>query len=162
MKGQSAVEYVMTYGWAILALILVTGFLLASGVLNPNYIITEECNLGSNLPCQAIVFNEDGTTKMLLRVYNGFPYEVKLNSMEVILKDTGESFGEFDSNVRLASGGEHTYESTITGPPLTAGEVKRFSAVVIYVSCAPEVSSEGCGTSEHTISGRIVAIVNEA
>jgi len=161
MKGQSAVEYVMTYGWAILALILITGFLFASGILNPNYVITEECNLGSNLPCQAVVFNRDGATTMLLRVYNGFPYAVKLSSVEVTLKDTGESFTGFDGGVLLESGGEHTYDAGISGPALTVGEVKRFSAVVTYVSCAPEVSTDGCGTSEHTISGRIVAIVNE-
>jgi hypothetical protein len=163
MKGQSAVEYVMTYGWAMLALIIVTGFLLASGILNPNYVITEECNLGSNLPCEFMIFNEEGSTKLLLQVYNGFPYKIRINSIEVILKDTGESFSDFDRNVLIDSGANHTYESELPGPELQVGEVKRFSVQVTYVSCAPEVRTETseCSSSNHTISGKIVGMVNE-
>ncbi len=163
MKGQSAVEYIMTYGWAMLALVIVTGFLLASGVLNPNYVITEECSLGSNLPCQFMVFNDEGSTKLILEVYNGFPYKIKINSIEVVMKDTGESFSDFDRNVLIDSGDSHTYDSELPGSALTVGEVKRFSARVTYVSCAPEVrtGTGECSDSNHTISGKIVGIVNE-
>ncbi len=163
MKGQSAVEYIMTYGWAILALVIVTGMLMASGILNPNYVISEECNLGSNLPCQFLIFNDEGSTKMLLQVYNGFPYKIRIEGIEVLMKDTGETFSGFDSYVLLESGANHTYEAVLPGSALTAGEVKRFSAQVTYVSCAPEVRTETgeCSDSEHTISGKIVGMVNE-
>lgn len=163
MKGQSAVEYIMTYGWALLALVIVTGMLFASGILNPNYVISEECNLGSNLPCQFIIFNDEGSTKMLLRVYNGFPYEIQLNSIEVVLKDSGEAFTISDRDVAIDSGANYTYEAIFPGPQLPVGDVKRFSAQVIYVSCAPEVRTDTgeCSDSNHTISGRIVGMINE-
>lgn len=35
MKGQDAMEYLMTYGWAILIVILVAGILFALGVFSP-------------------------------------------------------------------------------------------------------------------------------
>ncbi len=35
-KGQSAMEYLMTYGWAILVIVVVVGALYAMGVFNPS------------------------------------------------------------------------------------------------------------------------------
>ena len=46
MRGQATIEYLMTYGWAILALIIVLGVLVFSGLLSPTYLISEECNFG--------------------------------------------------------------------------------------------------------------------
>lgn len=159
MKGQSAVEYIMTYGWAILALVLVTAALVASGVLSPNYLISEECNLGSNFPCNFIVYNEAGETHLSLDVYNGFPYEIEVTGITIEMKDTGDVFTGLSSGIgRIESGGKRNFQGTFTGPELTKEAIKRFSASITYVSCAPEVSEgTSCSDSEHTISGKIVA-----
>ena len=161
MKGQSAVEYIMTYGWAILALMIVLAALVASGVLSPNYLVSEECSLGSNIPCSFAVYNEGGQTKMSLMVYNGFPYKIKITDMNVELRETGESFNFGTiSTTPLESGANRTFMGVYTGPMVEANAIKRFSASVIYVSCAPEISeSGGCSASGHTISGKVVARV---
>ena len=159
MKGQSAVEYIMTYGWAILALVIVTGALLASGVISPNYLISEECNLGSNFPCKAAVYNEGMETKISIDVYNGFPYEIEIKEMNIGLRDENLYFGVFDMNEKIESGGNHNYQGTL-GTLLQENAIKRFNANITYVSCAPEISEEDeCSTSEHTVSGKIVARV---
>lgn len=158
MKGQAAVEYIMTYGWAILALVIVVAALLATGVLSPNYLVSEECNLGSNLPCEFIVYNEGGETHLSLDVYNGFPYEIRINSISVEMRDSEDSFLGLDTSIRLESGEKHNYQGTFSGTMLPDSAIKRFTASLTYVSCAPEVSETGsCSTSEHTISGKIVA-----
>jgi len=159
MKGQSAAEYVITYGWAILALTIVIAALLASGVLSPNYMISEECNLGSNMPCTFIVFNEEGKTKMNIAIQNGFPYKINISRLEVKLTETGQSF-DFENMAPtvIESGASTTYKGTLNGGQLPQGSIKRFSASVEYYSCAPEISEGGgCSTSKHTISGKIVA-----
>lgn len=161
LKGQSAVEYIMTYGWAILALVLVTAALLGTGVLSPNYLISEECNLGSNFPCNFIVYNEGGQTRISLDVYNGFPYEIEVTGMNIELRDTGDVFEGFSGSLgRIESGDKRNFQGTLSGPQLQENAIKRFSASLTYVSCAPEVSDDsGCSDSEHTISGKIVAKV---
>ena len=159
MKGQSAVEYIMTYGWAILALVLVTAALVASGVLSPNYLISEECNLGSNFPCNFIIYNEAGETHISLDIYNGFPYEIEVTDISIGIKDTGEVFTGLSSSVgRIESGGKRNFQGTFSGVEMTKDAVKRFSASITYVSCAPEVSEgTSCSDSEHTVSGKVVA-----
>ena len=42
-KGQGAIEYLMTYGWALLVIVVVGAALYASGVLNPASYVTNKC-----------------------------------------------------------------------------------------------------------------------
>lgn len=43
MKGQTALEYLMTYGWALLIIVVVGAALYALGVFNPATYATEGC-----------------------------------------------------------------------------------------------------------------------
>ena len=43
MKGQGAIEYLMTYGWALLVIVVVGAALYASGVLNPASYTSSRC-----------------------------------------------------------------------------------------------------------------------
>lgn len=42
-KGQGAMEYLMTYGWALLVIVVVGAALFALGVLNPNTYTQKRC-----------------------------------------------------------------------------------------------------------------------
>lgn len=44
MKGQGALEYLMTYGWALLVIVVVAAALFALGVLNPATYQQKRCN----------------------------------------------------------------------------------------------------------------------
>ncbi|MBI2971322.1 MAG: hypothetical protein HYY37_02805 [Candidatus Aenigmarchaeota archaeon] len=44
MKGQGALEYLMTYGWALLIIVVVGAALYASGVLNPATYTQSRCS----------------------------------------------------------------------------------------------------------------------
>ncbi|MBI3036442.1 hypothetical protein HYY73_01620 [Candidatus Woesearchaeota archaeon] len=46
MKGQAAMEFLMTYGWAILVVLVVIGALSYFGVLSPSTLLPEKCNEG--------------------------------------------------------------------------------------------------------------------
>jgi hypothetical protein len=43
-KGQGALEYLMTYGWALLVIVVVAAALFALGVLNPSTYQQKRCN----------------------------------------------------------------------------------------------------------------------
>ena len=51
-RGQAALEFLMTYGWAILVVLVVIGALAYFGVLNPSTILPEKCTLQMGLYCQ--------------------------------------------------------------------------------------------------------------
>jgi hypothetical protein len=54
-KGQAMMEYLVTYGWALLALLIVVAVLLSSGVFSPNSFATQECTFQPDLPCSPFI-----------------------------------------------------------------------------------------------------------
>ena len=52
-KGQAAMEFLMTYGWAILVVLVAIGALAYFGVLSPEKLLPEKCLIptGSGLFC---------------------------------------------------------------------------------------------------------------
>ncbi len=51
-RGQSALEYLVTYGWAILAIVIIGALLIASGVFNPgSFASSTVCKEGASLSC---------------------------------------------------------------------------------------------------------------
>lgn len=50
-KGQAALEFLMTYGWAILVVLVVIGALAYFGVFDMNALFPDRCTLGNNIQC---------------------------------------------------------------------------------------------------------------
>lgn len=163
LRGQAAIEYLMTYGWAILALVIIVSVLLFSGILSPNYLISEECNLGSNLPCEFAVFNKGDQTSIRMRIHNGFAYGIRINKVEGISRSGQEqTFSETPSQTPIKSGSELTITKELDAQ-IPTSSVARFFVNITYASCAPEVTPKGkdCSDSNHTIVGRITGRVIE-
>lgn len=52
-RGQSALEYLVTYGWAILAIVIVAGVLWYLGIFNPTkYVGSSQCGGFSTVVCR--------------------------------------------------------------------------------------------------------------
>jgi hypothetical protein len=74
-KGQAAMEFLMTYGWAILVVIAAIAALAYFGVLDPARILPERCQFPAGMDCidkAAIVgesdpANNDGNVTVALR-----------------------------------------------------------------------------------------------
>ena len=54
-KAQAAMEFLMTYGWALLAVLIVIGALAYLGVLDPTILIPERCTIAAPLNCEDFV-----------------------------------------------------------------------------------------------------------
>jgi len=65
-KGQSAMEYLMTYGWAILVIIIVIAVLFYIGVLNPKNITPTSCTFPPGISCMSYKFTASSATPMTL------------------------------------------------------------------------------------------------
>jgi len=158
LRGQAAVEYLTTYGWALLALVIVLAVLVSTGIFSPSYLVAEECSFGNNLKCDATVFNEGPTTIVHFNLFNGLPYKVNVVSVQLQTTD-GIRVEGFADDIGLDSGEKNPYEGTMA-EQIPTGAVKRFSGNITYVSCAPELGPV-CSTVEHTLSGRMTAKVIE-
>tara|TARA_Y100000310_G_scaffold327508_1_gene394012 strand:- start:9200 stop:9649 length:450 start_codon:yes stop_codon:yes gene_type:complete len=87
-RAQAAMEFLMTYGWAILVVLVAIGALAYFGVLSPEQFLPEKCLIssGSGLYCED--FSASGTI-VTVRVKNMLTDSVTLSS--VGLSVTGET-----------------------------------------------------------------------
>lgn len=157
LRGQAAVEYLMTYGWAILALIIILVIVITSGVLSPSYLVSQECNLGSNMFCNFILYNQAGNTQISLDISNGFSYKVKLREVNLTTTDKRQKFTFKAYNSEVASGDALTLQGTLSGNEIPDNTIKRFVLSVTYAACSPELAPPGetCSPINHTITGRL-------
>ncbi len=67
-EGQAAMEFLMTYGWAILVVLIVIGALAYFGVLSPSTILPEKCTFPVSISCSDF---QVGSNSITLNLLNG-------------------------------------------------------------------------------------------
>ncbi len=60
-KAQSAVEYLVTYSWAILVIAIALGALYLLGLFNPSTFITNQCVFPADFSCLSNFFYQNGS-----------------------------------------------------------------------------------------------------
>ncbi len=88
-KGQAALEFLTTYGWAFLVILVMIGALSYFGVLNPTKFVPDSCTFASPFGCDDAVVN---TTAVTLRIRNNAEALV-ITSLKVADVDNGETVG---------------------------------------------------------------------
>jgi hypothetical protein len=68
-KGQAAMEFIMTYGWAILVVLAAIGALAYFGVLNPSSALPSSCTIAPGVSCDDFKVSSS-SVQLVLR--NGF------------------------------------------------------------------------------------------
>jgi len=52
LKAQAALEFLTTYGWAFLVIIIMISALAYFGILDPSKLLPERCNFGTEMACE--------------------------------------------------------------------------------------------------------------
>jgi len=69
-KAQAAMEFLMTYGWALLVVLIAIGALAFFGVLNPSRFLPNSCTLAPGFACTD--FKADGSDdEIIIVLQNG-------------------------------------------------------------------------------------------
>ncbi len=110
-KAQAAMEFLMTYGWAILVVLAAIAALAYFGVLSPEKFLPEKCILQPGIAC---VSHKVEPTKVTLVISNGLGRTITINSITV-----GSCTGAF-SEIML-SGVDHTF---VIGGTCNNGPIK--------------------------------------
>ncbi|HLD18703.1 MAG TPA: hypothetical protein VJB90_01710 [Candidatus Nanoarchaeia archaeon] len=113
-KGQAAMEFLMTYGWAILVVLAAIAALAYFGVLSPAKFLPEKCILEPGFLCEGHKVETNKVTLIISNTVEG--RNIIVNSIIV-----GSCSGTF--NTELVGGGSSS-NFPITGGDCNNGAVK--------------------------------------
>ena len=115
-KAQAAMEFLMTYGWAILVVLAAIGALAYFGVLSPDRFLPEKCTMPSGIAC--LDFRYSGTAiEMVIQNSAGFD----MSGVSIAVNGTGCNAADTTTQTTLTNGQKATY--TITCSP-SSGKFK--------------------------------------
>ena len=100
-KGQAAMEFLMTYGWAILVVLAAIGALAYFGVLSPDRFLPDKCVASPPFTCAEYkAANTTGYSWLTLRFQNNAGYDIKVFNVSLVKTQTGAGcFGWNDTNL---------------------------------------------------------------
>ena len=128
LKGQAAMEFLMTYGWAILVVLVAIGALAYFGVLSPETLLPEKCIVqsGSGLFCEKNLVNAYATADTFtLRLKNSLADAVNVTSITIATAISGTCGAA--TTFEGASGSitaDGTQDFAVTCTNLAAGKLK--------------------------------------
>ncbi len=136
-KGQAAMEFLMTYGWAILVVLAAIAALAYFGVLSPSRFLPERCDFPAGLTCvdKAVISSSAETITMAIR--NNVGDSVQINSATV---PSGDDCG--------------TVSSTTVDGAAVPRNVTNNQLVTVVVTCSNNLNSGDRIKSEITINYR--------
>ena len=109
-KSQAALEFIMTYGWAILVVLVAIGALAFFGVLNPDRFLPAKCTLQAGIAC---LDHKATATTLQVNIQNSLGRDITVNRL------TANQCTEIaaPSPATLSNGGTASYTfSTCTNP----------------------------------------------
>lgn len=81
-RSQAAIEFLMTYGWALLAIFAVVGVIVYFGFIDLTTFSPENCDMGYRLGCKDFRLNK-GLGEIRLSVFNSFQDKIMLVNVTV-------------------------------------------------------------------------------
>ena len=124
-KGQAAMEFLVTYGWAIL-LILVIMAILYSSIFKPEFYVAERCDIGPGISCDSFYLNitNGNQLNLTLKAHNTLGFKVNITQINFTLQDrsTGKK-----------------YEKTVTDSKIV-GDQEQFNYSVLFINIDPSPS----------------------
>ncbi len=85
-KGQAALEFLTTYGWAFLVILVMIGALAGFGILSPKNLLPNRCNLGPELSCEEAQVTYNNSLVYVIR--NSMSDSIKINSETATIDGT--------------------------------------------------------------------------
>jgi len=123
-KGQSALEYLMTYGWAILIIIIVGGVLYYYGVFSPSKLVGES-KIGFS-KVQVDTWAVDGANDNVSFIFeNRAGKEITITNVTVDTTTT-------DTAITMPEGAKSAVFESVNCPSIDAGDAYRWDVTVYY------------------------------
>ncbi|MFH1779519.1 MAG: hypothetical protein ABH803_00035 [Candidatus Micrarchaeota archaeon] len=148
-RGQSALEYLVTYGWAILAIVIVAALLWYLGIFNPSGLV------GSGNSAKGFTFNvldqKYAATALSLQFGNTVGSTINITAVSVggTVTTIADDDGTFSAG--MSAGTTATFE--LTGAPSCGTAGDKYSDVAVIFTYTNLRSGITGKTDSGTISG---------
>ena len=80
LKSQAALEFLTTYGWAFLVILIMISALAYFGILRPSRLLPDRCTFGPEMECQDFQISKTANT-IKVRLKNNVGEPVNINSI---------------------------------------------------------------------------------
>ncbi|MFH1591726.1 MAG: hypothetical protein ABIC95_07435 [archaeon] len=145
-KGQAAMEFLMTYGWAILVVLAAIGALAYFGILSPEKVLPERCTGPAGLDCVEKASVDSGAKSISFALKNNLGIDINITT---VAKGTTDDTDCDVISAAYAVVGGTTYNITTGATAQAEARVDNSDPVVITIEC-------GIGDSE-VPEGRVKA-----
>ena len=143
-KAQAALEFLMTYGWAILVVLVAIGALAYFGVLSPERFLPSKCTLPAGIACTDFLI--DGTTNTItVALRNGLGYD--LIDVSIAAGPCGQGLTN-----TLNNGEQKIFTTGACSPVLAGGSKLNYELQLKYTNADSLLTHVVNGT----ITGRVV------
>ena len=160
-KGQAALEFLTTYAWAFLVILITVGALYYFGVFDFAKFLPQRCLFTSQFECIDFSFVKDpslSTGEIRLRLNNNIGETINMVSFEVTNDAVDPLSCSFlplpISDWQQGIEQDIVFSGCSNGVFITG---ERTEAKITMKYCSPATS----GCPKHTVNGKITAIVNE-
>lgn len=169
LKAQAAMEYLVTYGWALLALVFVIALLFGTGAFSVNSFSIPECTFQPDIPCPSfILYKEPGPsgehTVLAFNISNGLGFPINITNVSYSVNGIGTSgnrvdYVVFSPPISLKSGGYAGFLQPFEGANQPGDkEFKTIYVSLTFYNC--RMTNANC-TGPYVTSGRISAPVEK-
>ncbi len=132
-KAQSALEYLLSYGWVLILIVIIGGALYAFGVFNPGTVTSTRVSGVSNFQFDDIAISEDGELSLMLGAKTTYDAEIKDINYYVSGYNCINTGDEADFSLNLGST-ELVTLSPDSSCTLNGGEVITINISIVYTT----------------------------
>jgi hypothetical protein len=148
-KGQAAMEFLMTYGWAILVVLAAIGALAYFGVLSPDKFLPEKCLGSAGLDCTekaSITSGTAGNGRISFALKNNLGHNINLTG----IADGSTETSSCDAITSATASVNGATAQTFEGAGSAAVTVNNGQAIAIIITCTNALA-EGRATADFSL-----------
>ena len=151
MKGQAALDFLMTYGWAIALVVIIAAVLFALGIFDVSNFVGNKAVGFSQVAVKGWSLDTAGTFKIKLSNQAGVP--IRIDSVIVEITGTSSNVTLVPSPLQLSTGIDTTELSTAVGafPGLTSGSGYTARVIIAYT----DMNAQFPYTTSGTLTGKV-------
>ncbi|MEM4260224.1 MAG: hypothetical protein QXG00_03235 [Candidatus Woesearchaeota archaeon] len=144
-RGQVAIEFLTTYGWAVILILVMIGAIAYFGFFKPTNFVSDSCSTGSDLGCSDfVVYNERATLKLI----NNVGKTINITNVTYINTERGQILGSCTPNTIIQNGKIADLNCNFVNPIPNDDNKKKIKVEIIYNNAGSAIP--------HIIEGSII------
>ena len=158
-KGQAALEFLMTYGWAFLVILIVIGAFVYFDVLNPAGLVPARCSFPAGFSCTEFGVSNEGGVQFVMVNRQGFTVEIEdveviptMTAEQTPISCDGQIIGGGDIDGRIVEGRHMLYNCSFNSDAYEAGERFQGDIVVKFKRAGGQIDQQATGSIGATVT----------